>query len=116
MSDFTWITSLDDLTEAAECFRTLAHPVRLRMIEVLLDHRLTVGEIAELCEIQPHAASEHLGMMRDRGLLDAEREGRKMFYTIAEPGLRSIMDCVHRRYRGEPSCDRPPVNQKENAR
>lgn len=92
------ITSLDRLAEAAECLRTLAHPVRLRMVEVLLDHRMTVGEIAALCEIRPHVASEHLGKMRDRGLLDMEKDGRQVFYSVAEPGLRSIMQCVRARF------------------
>ncbi len=92
------ITDLESLAQASECLKTMAHPVRLRMIEVLLDHRLTVGEIAELCQIRPNVASEHLTKMRDRGLLDMEKEGRQVFYTIAEPGLRSIMQCIRARF------------------
>ncbi len=92
------ITALDRLEEAAECLRTLSHPVRLRMVELLLDHRMTVGELAELCEIRPNVASEHLRKMKDRGLLDLEKEGRKVYYSVAEPGLRSIIDCVRSRF------------------
>ncbi len=92
------ITDYESLTQASECLKTMAHPVRLRMIEVLLDHRLTVGEIAELCQIRPNVASEHLTKMRDRGLLDMDKEGRQVFYTIAEPGLRSIMQCIRARF------------------
>lgn len=92
------ITPLERLDEAAECLRTIAHPVRLRMIEVLLDHRMTVGEIAELCEVRPNVASEHLGKMKDRGLLEMEKDGRQVFYSVAEPGLRSIMQCVRARF------------------
>ncbi len=92
------ITDYESLAQASECLKTMAHPVRLRMIEVLLDHRLTVGEIAELCQIRPNVASEHLTKMRDRGLLDMDKEGRQVFYTIAEPGLRSIMQCIRARF------------------
>ncbi len=92
------MTDLESLAQASECLRTIAHPVRLRMIEVLLDHRLTVGEIAELCEIRPNVASEHLSKMRDRGLLAMEKEGRQVFYSVAEPGLRSILQCVRARF------------------
>ncbi len=92
------ITDFESLVQASECLKTMAHPVRLRMIEVLLDHRLTVGEIAELCQIRPNVASEHLTKMRDRGLLDMDKEGRQVFYTIAEPGLRSIMQCIRARF------------------
>ena len=89
---------LDSLEEAAECLRTLAHPCRLRMVQMLLRGRHTVGELAEACGIQPHQASEHLGRMKDRGLLSARREGRNTYYEIAEDGLESIMQCVEKRF------------------
>lgn len=98
MTKLSDITDLESLAQASDCLKTMAHPVRLRMIEVLLDHRLTVGEIAELCKIRPNVASEHLTKMRDRGLLDMEKEGRQVFYIIAEPGLRSIMQCIRARF------------------
>ena len=37
--------------EAAECLKTLAHPVRLRMVQLLLHGRYTVGELAEDCDV-----------------------------------------------------------------
>ena len=55
--------------EAAECLHTLAHPVRLRMVQLILRKELTVGELAEACEIPSHMASEHLRMMQHCGLL-----------------------------------------------
>ena len=45
-------------------------------------------------------ASQHLGLMRDRGLLSSRREGRRIYYEIAEEGLESIMACVAGRYGG----------------
>ena len=54
------LIDLENLREAAECLRTLAHPVRLRMVQLMLRGELTVGEIAEACEIPSHMASEHL--------------------------------------------------------
>lgn len=86
------------MAEAAECLRTLAHPHRLRMIQMLLRAEYTVGELAEACGIQSHMASEHLGKMKDRGLLDCERRGRSMYYRVAEQGLAGIMKCVESRF------------------
>jgi predicted transcriptional regulator len=57
-----------------------------------------VGELAEECGIQSHMASEHLKMMKDRGLLKAKRQGRKVFYTIAEPSLCTIISCIEKRF------------------
>jgi len=83
---------------AAECLRTIAHPCRLRMIHVLLQAECSVGELAELCGIPSHMASEHLRLLKDRGLLGSRREGRKIYYNIAEPGLASIMACVGKKF------------------
>ena len=81
------LTSLAAFQQAAECLRTLAHPHRLRMVQMLLQGKYTVGELAEACEIPSHMASEHLRLMQRCGFLTAEKEGRFVYYTIAEPHL-----------------------------
>lgn len=92
------LTDLAALEMAAECLKTLAHPHRLRMIQMLLQGRFTVGELAAACEIPSHMASEHLRLMRLSGFLASEKDGRKAYYTIAEPHLANIMACVEARF------------------
>jgi DNA-binding transcriptional ArsR family regulator len=92
------LTNLDALGRAAECLRTLAHPHRLRIVQMLLQGRYTVGELAEACEIPSHMASEHLRLMQRSGFLAQEKEGRFVYYTIAEPHLANIMGCVEARF------------------
>jgi DNA-binding transcriptional ArsR family regulator len=92
------LTGIDALNQAAECLRTLAHPHRLRMVQMLLQGRYPVGELAEACEIPSHMASEHLRLMQRCGFLAAEKEGRFVYYTIAEPHLADIMNCVEGRF------------------
>jgi ArsR family transcriptional regulator, zinc-responsive transcriptional repressor len=94
-------TSLNALTRAAECLKTLAHPHRLRMVQMLLQGRYTVGELAKACAIPSHMASEHLRLMQRCGLLSAEKDGRKAYYQIVEPHLANIMACVEARFGGE---------------
>ena len=84
--------------EAAECLRTLAHPVRLRMVQLLLHGRYTVGELAEDCGVPDNVASEHLRLMQRCGFFTSEREGRKVFYQVAEPHLANLMQCVEGRF------------------
>ncbi len=88
------------LEQAAECLRTLAHPHRLRMIQMLLQGEYTVGELAEACGIASHMASEHLRLMKHCGLLASERDGRKTFYAVAEPHLAAILGCIEKRFGG----------------
>jgi DNA-binding transcriptional ArsR family regulator len=94
------LTSLENLARAAECLKTLAHPHRLRIVQMLLGGRYTVGALAAACEIPSHMASEHLRLMQRCGFLDVEKEGRCVYYTIAEPHLASIMACIEARFGG----------------
>jgi DNA-binding transcriptional ArsR family regulator len=92
------LTALDALEQAAECLKTLAHPHRLRMIQMLLRGQYTVGELAEACGIPSHMASEHLRLMQRCGLLSPKKDGRKAYYQIAEPHLANIMTCIEERF------------------
>ena len=92
------LLSLDALADAAECLRTIAHPHRLRMVQMMLHGKYTVGELAEACEIRSHMASEHLRLMKHCGLLASERDGRRTYYQVAEPHLASIMSCIEQRF------------------
>lgn len=94
------LTDLEALANAAECLRTLAHPHRLRMVQMLLHGRFTVGELAEACNIPSHMASEHLRLMQRSGFLAQEKEGRFVYYVIVEPHLANIMRCVETRFGG----------------
>jgi DNA-binding transcriptional ArsR family regulator len=97
------LTSLESLGMAAECLRALAHPHRLRIVQMLLRGRYTVGELAEACEIPSHMASEHLRLMQRCGFLAAEKEGRKTFYAVVEPHLQNIMQCIEARFGCDPA-------------
>jgi DNA-binding transcriptional ArsR family regulator len=92
------LVALDTLGKAAECLRTLAHPHRLRIVEMLLADRYTVGELAEACGIASHVASGHLRLMQHCGLLAQEREGRKIYYRVCEPCVNDFLACIRKRF------------------
>jgi DNA-binding transcriptional ArsR family regulator len=94
------LMTLECLGQAAECLKTLAHPHRLRIVQMLLGGRYTVGELAEACGIASHMASEHLRLMQRCGFLTVEKDGRCAYYAIAEPHLASIMHCIEDRFGG----------------
>lgn len=92
------LTNLDALNQAAECLKTLAHPHRLRIVQMLLKGRYTVGELAEACGIPSHMASEHLRLMQRCGFLASEKVGRRTYYSVIEPHLADIMNCIEGRF------------------
>jgi DNA-binding transcriptional ArsR family regulator len=92
------LTDLQALNQAAECLRTLAHPHRLRMLQMLLQRDFPVGELAQACEIPSAMASEHLRLMQRCGFLTSEKSGRNVFYRVADDHLANILKCVESRF------------------
>jgi DNA-binding transcriptional ArsR family regulator len=88
----------DAYVEAADCLKTLAHPVRLRIVQLLLQGRYTVGELAQNCRIPDNMASEHLRLLQRCGFLISQRQGRFVFYSVAEPHLEKLMACIEGRF------------------
>jgi DNA-binding transcriptional ArsR family regulator len=90
---------LDSLTEAAECLRILAHPNRLQIVQLLLTgKKYSVNDIADSCELAQPVTSDHLRLMQRCGFLGSVREGRTVYYSITEPHLKDVMDCIQKRF------------------
>ena len=88
------LTNLDAMSEAAECLRTIAHPHRLRILQILTQGEHPVGALAEACELPSAMMSEHLRLMQRCHLLDSRREGRNVYYFIVEPHVTAILQCL----------------------
>lgn len=88
------VIPMDSLVEAAACLKVLAHPVRLRIVDILMQGEFPVHTIAEMCEIKQHQACEHLRLMQSCGLLKSERQAQSVFYKIASPRLPSLLNCI----------------------
>jgi len=86
----------DYLRRAADTLKVMAHPVRLRIVEILSQGRFSVGEIAELCTLPHNQTCEHLRLMKGHSLLDSEREGRTVYYKIVAPQLISLLSCIRK--------------------
>jgi len=84
------------LEEAAECLRVLGHPVRLRIVDILMQGEFPVSEVAELCGVQAHQISEHMRLLQGRGLLGSRRDGRVVYYRVADPRLPALLNCVRK--------------------
>ena len=88
----------DNLARAAEVFGTLAHHHRLRMAQLLLSGKHTVGALADACGVPSPVASGHLRLMQRCGFLTSEKDGRHAYYQIAEQHLGRIMRCIEARF------------------
>ena len=86
------------LAKAAACLRALSHPARLRIIELLSIHDLSVGEIARECEIAHNLASTHLKLLERCGFLASTRSGRMVTYRVTEKHLLELLRCMQKRF------------------
>lgn len=66
---------------------TLASPKRLEIIDTLRERELSVTELATALEISQSNLSQHLALMRERGILTARREGLNVFYALSNPKI-----------------------------
>ena len=82
------------LADATECLKVVAHPVRLRIVDILMQAELPVHEIARLCALPTHQTSEHLRLLQGRGLLASQRRGRAVYYRVADPRLPALLGCI----------------------
>lgn len=83
------------LQRASETLKMLAHPQRLRLIEIL-EHKeeVPVHVLVEESGFPQAVVSQHLNQMRRIGLLCTERRGKEMWYSICDPRALSILNCI----------------------
>lgn len=83
----------------AERFKLLADPGRLRMIYGLLEAgELCVSDLARLVGASESATSHQLRQMRLAGLVRAHRQGREVFYRVADSHIRLLLDVAVEHY------------------
>lgn len=80
---------------AALMLKCIGHPVRLQIIELLdSEGELTVTAIYEALAIEQAVASQHLNLMRDKGVLASRRNGVNVYYRIRDPRVTQVIDCI----------------------
>jgi DNA-binding transcriptional ArsR family regulator len=76
---------------AAEGFRLLADPTRIKILWALLQGESSVACLAELVGAAPTAVSQHLAKLRLAGLVRGRREGTFIYYTAADAHVRALL-------------------------
>ena len=86
---------VETLEKAAATLKMLAHPQRLRLIEILeREQEAPVHELVTETGFPQAVVSQHLNQMRRMGLLSAKRYGKQMCYSICDPRPLSILNCI----------------------
>lgn len=89
------LTNDQTFDQAAEVLKTLAHPLRIRIILLLTKKRsMNVSTLQRRLKVDQTLLSYQLTRMRDRGLLDTVRQGKEIHYSLPDSALSEIMKLV----------------------
>jgi len=86
--------STSQLNKASQMLKAMAHPIRVSIMSILEEEKLNVTQIYEKLDLEQSVVSHHLGILRDKGVLNGEREGKKVYYSLKHKLLSSIIGCV----------------------
>lgn len=75
----------------AEFFRTLGHPARIRVLELLSERDHAVHELLAEIEIEPSNLSQQLAVLRRAGLVSQRRDGSEVVYSVSVPEVRDLL-------------------------
>ena len=83
-------------TFKAQFFRALAHPTRIRMLEILVRGGRTVQELQEALTLDQPVVSQQLAVLRNQGIVSAQKEGSSVRYTLRDPLVGGLLDLARR--------------------
>lgn len=75
----------------AEFFKTLGHPARIRILELLSERDHAVHELLETIAIEPSNLSQQLAVLRRTSMVVSYRRGSEVFYSVSVPEVRDLL-------------------------
>lgn len=84
--------------EASEFLKSLASPVRLRILCMISEREASVGELAEGLGVRQSVASQHLALLRKDGLVATRRDGQTIWYSLADQRVLSLIGALQQAF------------------
>ncbi|MFA5039506.1 MAG: metalloregulator ArsR/SmtB family transcription factor [Candidatus Omnitrophota bacterium] len=81
--------------QKSDIFKALGHPVRLRIVEGLLKkNECNVNRMVRELGLPQSTVSQHLGILKNQGILQVRKEGVKICYRVADPRIRALLSAL----------------------
>lgn len=91
-----------DIERACQAIKGLAHPIRLKVLCVLGDNEMPVNDLADACETSQSNISQHLGVLRQCGILATRKEANFVHYRISDPRMIQLMNLMRDMFCSKP--------------
>ena len=89
--DDTKVDTSERRARLAAVLRGMGHPTRLRILERIMRGELCVSELGNALGLRQANVSQHLAILRDRGLVVGERRGNLTCYYLADPRIEGVI-------------------------
>ena len=86
-----------DYTNDSELLKALGHPIRLKMVEGLMNgHECNVNKMVEQLNIPQSTASQHLKVLKTNGIISFRKEGVQVCYRVIDERVRKIIEILQK--------------------
>jgi DNA-binding transcriptional ArsR family regulator len=82
---------ISDYKKESGILKALAHPIRLRMVEGLMHNECNVNKIVKVLKIPQSTVSQHLALLKARGIVQLRKEGVKTCYRVLDPKIFGLV-------------------------
>jgi len=95
------ITQDEDIDRASRSLKAMSHPLRLKILCTLGDREVSVQDIVENVGTSQSNISQHLAILRDKGILASRKDANRVFYRVGDPrtlkliGMMREVFCSH---------------------
>ncbi len=96
--DHLFVEQADNIENAVRSLKVIAHPIRLKILCVLKDSECTVQALEKYVGVAQATLSQHLSLLKDRGILVSTRDGHFSVYRLANEQIAGLFDLVRNMY------------------
>ncbi len=83
-----------DYLHCSNLLKALGHPIRLRIVQGLMKNECNVNKIMDVLKIPQSTTSQHLGILKNLGIVVSRKEGVKTCYRVVDPKVRCILEVL----------------------
>src|SRR3990167_3544399 len=84
----------EDIQQAAQAIKAIAHPLRLKILCVLGDKEVSVQDIVENVGTSQSNISQHLAILRDKGVLRTRKDANRVYYRVGDPRTLKLISLM----------------------
>jgi len=84
----------EDIDLASRSLKAMSHPLRLKILCTLADQELSVQEIVDAVGTSQSNISQHLAILRDKGIILSRKNANRVFYRVGDPRILKLIDMM----------------------